>query len=558
MSKRIFHSTILVAIVVLISTVVLIMGILFELFEDQLANELKSKAEFISYGLSHEGYDFLHDFDGEGERITIIAPDGTVIEDTEVDASTLGNHGGREEVKEAFETGNGQSIRYSDTLMERIVYNAVLMDDGNVLRVSQSRYSVFAVLFSLLRPIVIVIAIALILSFILSERAAKKIVRPINAIDLDNPERNETYGELTPLLRKISSQRNTINAQLQSARHKQEEFTLITENMSEGFLVIDKDSTVLTYNTAALGIFGVSGENVGGSVFTFNRSREFRNAVRSALRGSKTESEMSLRDKSYRIIASPVIGDGSDGEVIGAVLIILDITESVERERLRREFTSNVSHELKTPLTSISGFAEMMKAGGVPEETVIDFSQAIYDEARRLIVLVNDIIRISELDEKIISYEWEKIDIYDLSCDVAKRLKPEADKHGVAISVSGEHTTVKGVGKILDELVYNIVENAVKYNKENGSVSIHVETENGRARLSVSDTGIGIPKEDLDRVFERFYRVDKSHSKLIGGTGLGLSIVKHAASFHGASVSLESTQGVGTTLSVLFAPSEND
>ena len=232
MSKRIFHYTILVAIVVLISTVVLIMGILFELFEDQLANELKSNAEFISYGLSHEGYDFLHDFDGEGERITIISPDGTVIEDTEVDASTLGNHAGREEVKEAFKTGSGQSIRYSDTLMERIVYYAVLMDDGNVLRVSQSGYSVFAVLFSLVRPIVIVIVVAMILSFILSERAAKKIVQPINAIDLDNPERNETYEELTPLLRKISSQRNTINAQLQSARHKQEEFTLITENMS--------------------------------------------------------------------------------------------------------------------------------------------------------------------------------------------------------------------------------------------------------------------------------------------------------------------------------------
>lgn len=548
MNKKIFRSTVIVALLVFIASAVLIMGILFEFFENQLVYELKNEAYYISHALENEGVSFFDNFDSKDRRVTLIDPDGKVIIDTAVDASTLDNHKDREEVKEAFESGSGVSVRHSDTIMQRIIYYAVLLDDGSVLRVSSLQYAVAAVIISLLQPMIVVFIIALILSFWLSSRVSKSIIEPINRLDLEHPAENDVYEELSPLLSKISVQNKTISAQLKNARQKQEEFRLITENMNEGFLVIDKNTFVLTYNSAALRLLDIP-EPEKGSVLTIDRTKDFRTMIEKVLSGNRAESHMSREGRSYSLISTPVF---EEGKVIGAVIVILDITETEEREQLRREFTSNVSHELKTPLTSISGFAEIMKEGGTPQETVVDFSKSIYDEAQRLITLVSDIIKISELDEKNTGFEKEWVDIWALSSDILKRLKPAADKRGIKLNLIGESTKVYGCAKILDEMIYNLCDNAVKYNNDNGLVDVIISSSEKETVLMVRDTGIGIPQSEQSRIFERFYRVDKSHSKSIGGTGLGLSIVKHGALYHNAKIDLKSAAGEGTSISIIF------
>ena len=549
MYKKIFRSTFAAAVMVLLMSVVLIMGILFEYFEGQLQNELKTEASYISQGLKNDGIAYFDDFNGNTRRISLITPDGTVIFDTNADKSKLDNHLQREEVQQAIKSGSGISVRYSDSMLEKTVYYAEKLDDGNILRVSTTQYTVFTVLLGLLQPVTVVVLIALLLSMLLSSRASKSIIKPINELDLDNPADNVTYDELSPLLRKISAQNKTIAKQLKEAGQKQEEFRLITENMNEGFLIIDKEARLLTYNSSAVSLLGGS-VTEKSSVLTLNHSKSFIEIIEKALSGESCDNIARINNKALNLIASPVY---DDKKLIGAAIIIIDMTESVEREQLRREFTSNVSHELKTPLTSISGFAEIMKDGGTPEETVKDFSKSIYDEAQRLITLVSDIIKISELDENTNAFESESVNLFELSQSIAKRLQPEADKKNVSIRLKGNDTYVVGVRKILDEMISNLCDNAIKYNKDNGSVEIDVHTENGSAVLSVSDTGIGIPEESKNRVFERFYRVDKSHSKAIGGTGLGLSIVKHGAIYHKAKITLDSKEGEGTRISIIFS-----
>lgn len=548
MSGKIYKSIIFAVGIILTASVALIMGILYEFFESRLQKDLCDKALYISYALESGGADYLCNFDKNDERITLIAADGRVIYDTKADPSALESHADRAEVIEAKKSGSGSSTRYSSTLMEKTVYYAKKLDNGDILRVSATEYTVLALFLGILQPVLAIIAAALIVSFIISDKVAKKIVAPINELNLEQPERNDTYEELTPLLSKLSSQRRIIDAQIKSAANKQEEFKLITENMSEGFLVIDRDTSVLTYNSSALKLLGITSE-VKGSVLKLNRTKEFREAVTAALAGEKSENEMTVSCRSYRLIASPVY---ENEKVIGAVIIILDNTESVERERLRREFTSNVSHELKTPLTSISGFAEVLKSGGVPQETALDFAGSIYDEAQRLITLVGDIIKISELDEGTVKFEKENVDIYEISQSISERLKAEAAKHKIKVTVSGDSAYVFGVKRILEEMIYNLADNAIKYNKEGGTVDINVLSKDDRVLLSVKDTGIGIPPSSLDRVFERFYRVDKSRSRQIGGTGLGLSIVKHGAIYHGARLSIDSTEGEGTAVTIEF------
>ncbi len=548
MYKKIFRSTFAAAVMVLLMSVVLIMGILFEYFEGQLQNELKTEASYISQGLKNDGIEYFDDFNSNTRRISLITPDGTVIFDTNADKSKLDNHLQREEVQQAIKSGSGISVRYSDSMLEKTVYYAEKLEDGNILRVSTTQYTVFTVLLGLMQPVIVVMLIALLLSIFLSSRASKSIIKPINELNLDNPAENVTYDELAPLLHKIAIQNKTIDEQLKEAGQKQEEFRLITENMNEGFLVIDKAARLLTHNTSALKLLGGNGSEQE-SVFMLNHSKDFIETIEKALSGESCEKIARINNKAINLIASPVY---EDKKLIGAVIIIIDMTESVEREQLRREFTSNVSHELKTPLTSISGFAEIMKDGGTPEETVKDFSKSIYDEAQRLITLVSDIIKISELDENTNAFESESVNLYDLAQSVAKRLQPEADKKNILIRLKGNDTYVVGVRKILDEMISNLCDNAIKYNKDNGSAEIDVHTENGFAVLSVSDTGIGIPEESKNRVFERFYRVDKSHSKAIGGTGLGLSIVKHGAIYHKAKITLDSKEGKGTSISIVF------
>ena len=560
MNKKIFRSSLLTVCLVLTLTIALILGVLFQFFEKQIQKGLKNEAGFFAYAVEKEGLRFFDDFgswDNEtaihrtvrNNRITLIGRDGTVLFDSKVDASTMDNHADREEIKAAMRDGEGMSIRYSTTLTEKTVNYAMRLADGSILRISTEQYTVIAVLLGMLQPILVIILIAFILTLILSSKVSRAMIEPINRLDLEVPENNETYEELTPLLRKIADQKETIERQLADAHKKQKEFNLITENMSEGFLVIDQDANLLTYNRAALNLLEIV-PPADRSILCFCRVKAFRNVISDVLDGKQAENVMVRDGQSYSLIANPVF---EKEDVIGAVIVILDITEREKRETLRREFTANVSHELKTPLTSISGVAELMKAGGVSKEDVTDFSRSIYDEAQRLITLVNDIIRLSELDGESISFEKEPVDLYELSEEVIGRLENEADKKKIAFHLIGAAARVMGVREILDEMLYNLCDNAIKYNKENGTVDVLVNQTGSRVSVTVRDTGIGIPPAHQDRVFERFYRVDKSHSKRVGGTGLGLAIVKHGAIYHHAKISLESAVDAGTAVTLVFS-----
>lgn len=548
MVNKIFRSNFFTSMLILLMSFCLIFGVLFSYFESQMFTELESEAGYISYAVKNDGIDFINNFNEKGKRITLVSADGTVLADTEAVAGELENHADRKEIADALENGKGTSSRYSDTLMQKTLYYAEKLDDGTILRVSTTQNSVVIILLGLLQPLIIIIVLALIISIFLSYRLSKAIIKPINELDLDNPAANETYEELTPLLKKISAQKKTISNQIKEAKQKQEEFKLITENMSEGLLIIDKDFNILSYNQAAKTLLDVD-DAENKSVLSFNRSRGFRNTIETALSGERAENDITHDENTYNLIANPVY---ENEKIIGAVIVIIDITESVKREQLRQEFTSNVSHELKTPLTSISGFAEMMKSGGTPDETVVDFSTSIYDEAQRLITLVSDIMKISELDEGVIPFEKEQVDLRELSKDIIKRLAPVANKQNITLNVIGDTAYVSGTKKILDEMIYNLCDNAIKYNKENGTVDVIINESKSKVNLTVRDTGIGIPQGEQSRVFERFYRVDKSHSKLVGGTGLGLAIVKHAAAYHDAEISLESIVGKGTSVTIGF------
>lgn len=547
MNKKIFRSSVAVALVVLILSIVLIMSILFQYFENQLQSELESEANYIAYAVENQGLEYIENFTDSDKRITLISPDGDVLADTAANETELDDHYDRQEVIEALKNGKGTSIRYSNTLAEKTVYYAMKMDDGNILRVSTTQYTVVTILMSLIQPILIVFVIAIAVSFALAQKVSKSIIKPINELDLDNPSNNEPYDELAPLLQKISKQKRTIEKQIKEAEYRQEEFRLITENMKEGFIVVDNQMNLLTYNRSALKLLGIEKSQSEKMLTDCDDNLLF--AVEKALTGEREKGDLTLNDNHYSLIANPVL---ENDKVIGAVVLIIDVTESVKREQLRREFTSNVSHELKTPLTSISGFAEIMKNGGTPNAVVTDFSTSIYDEAQRLISLVNDIIKISELDEKDVQAESEDVDLYQLSADIINRLKPVADKRNISLNLIGESTIVSGAEKILDEMIYNLCDNAIKYNVDNGTVDVILSESNHHIKLTVRDTGIGIPQSEQNRVFERFYRVDKSHSKEIGGTGLGLSIVKHAAIYHNAEIKLKSELGKGTSITVIF------
>lgn len=548
MFSKIFRSSFLTSILVLLMSFFMAFAVLFDYFETQIFTELENEAEYISYSVMNEGVSYIDNFNGDDKRITLVDADGNVLADTSANAEELENHRERSEIKDANAKGVGKSSRYSDTLMTKTLYYAKKLDDGTILRVSTTRNSVIVILLGLLYPTIIIIVLALILSAILSNRVSKKIIKPINEIDLENPSENIVYEEITPLLKKISAQNKTIDRQLKEAKQRQEEFKLITENMSEGLLVIDKNANVLSYNDAALRLLEIT-DATNGSVLAFNRSKGFRESVEAALTGKRCENEISIDDNTYSVIANPV---SVNEKIIGAVIVILDITENVKREQLRREFTSNVSHELKTPLTSISGFAEMMMHGGTPENTVVDFSATIYNAAQRLIALVNDIMKISELDEGAVLPKREKVDIYGLSKEIIKRLTPVAEKRNITLNLIGDSTYILGSEKILDEMIFNLCDNAIKYNKENGVVDVIVNTTSDKVSITVRDTGIGIAQAEQSRVFERFYRVDKSRSNQVGGTGLGLAIVKHGAIYHNAQITLESLEDKGTSVKIVF------
>ena len=476
--------------------------------------------------------------------------DGTVLYDNTEPADDLDNHAQREEIREALQLGKGWAVRYSDTLAQQTIYYALRLTDGTVLRLSDTQYSAWTLVVQVLQPVAVMVLLVLVLALVLSSAVAKKIVRPINAIDPNDPSGADTYEELAPLLTKLRSQRRQIHQQMLDLRRRQQEFTAITENMSEGFLVIDPETRVLSYNSAAVRLLRARqpGEE-GASALELNREAGFRRCVEEALAGRRCEELLERDDECRRVLANPV---ERDGRVTGAVLVILDVTEKEQREALRREFTANVSHELKTPLTSILGTAEILENNMVQPVDIPHFAGNIRRETERLIGLVNDIIKLSRLDEGGPAGTWETVDLHQLAGRVLEQLADAAKRKDVTLELRGETALARGVPQIVEEVVYNLCDNAVAYNRQGGSVTVTVENTPQGARVAVADTGIGIPRDAQSRVFERFYRVDKSHSS--GGTGLGLSIVKHGAAYLGARVELESEPGRGSTFTLTFPP----
>ena len=561
MSRKIFTGIFAVALTVWLACIVCIVGALYYYFNDKSAEEFRNEAIFIAQGIEASGEQYLEALSAssrrhsEDVRITWIADDGTVLYDNYTDAAELENHGDREEFQEALESGSGQSVRYSSTQMEKIIYYAIKLNDGSVLRVSDTQYTLLSILIVMLSPILLILIVSLILAAVFAGRISKSIIKPINAIDLEHPENAETYDELAPLLEKIDAQNKQIARQMEELRSRRREFESITENMAEGLVIVGHMAEVLTCNPSALKILNADKVPHKQSVLTLNRSEVFRHSVDSALAGKPSEVDLEIVGKVYRLIASPVRAADTE-DVIGATLIILDITEKNERERLRREFTANVSHELKTPLTSISGNAEIIKNGIVKPEDVPHFAENIYKEAGRLISLVNDIIKLSKLDEGGGEITKEPVDLSEIASEVSESLRAQAERRAISSEIHTEKAVIMGIRPILTEMIYNLWENAIKYNKEGGKLYVDIanECQDGRkfVKFSIRDTGIGIPSADLERIFERFYRVDKSHSKEIGGTGLGLSIVKHGARLHGAEITVKSEIDKGSTFIIQF------
>lgn len=548
MTGKILRNSVLVAALALFSCALLFFGVMYRNYEDQAFSQLRAEAAAVSQGLNAQGERYLDDFE-PADRVTWVSSDGTVLYDSAAPAQDLPAHTGREEIAQALETGEGQASRYSQTLLQRTYYYARRLADGTVLRVSCTQNSLPAMIIMMLTPFLWVATVVLIVCGILSYRLAQQITKPINAINLDNPARLPGYPELSPLFDRLREQSRTIGRQMDELQLRQREFTAITENMREGFLLVDGKLHILSGNHSAFELLGRQEVKPGELLYDADCRPEILDAVETALSGSHAELLLSIDDVSWQVLANPVV---ATGQVAGAVILCMDVTEREQRERLRREFSANVSHELKTPLTSISGFAELMKEGLVPPEKIPEFSGDIYKESRRLIGLVDDIIQLSRLDENSTEFERGPVDLYELSEQAMASLRPVADRQSVRLALQGEHAEIDGVAQLLKEMIYNLLDNAVKYNVPGGSVVLRVQKTGARTVLSVSDTGIGIPYADQPRVFERFYRVDKSHSKEVGGTGLGLSIVRHAAQYHNARLDLKSQPGKGTTITVTF------
>lgn len=548
-TKKIFKSNILVAAAVLIFGIACVMAILYQHFGKEINGELKKEASYLSYGVEQDGIDYLKQINEKDDRITYIAEDGTVLYDNMADAEAMENHSERKEVQEALKTGSGYAERTSETLSQKTIYYALRLPDHSVLRVSSTQFSVFVLLMELIPPIIGILIVMLIIAVIVSAHMANKIVEPINNLDLEHPEDNQVYDEVGPLLSKIYKQNRQIKNQLEAARRNQEEFGIITENMQEGLLVIDSYTMILSGNSSVWNMFQLKEAKIGDSVYSLNRNEDFRMLIEQVLKGQHGSALLHLGNEAIQMIANPVT---REHKVVGAVLLLMNETEKVEREQLRREFSANVSHELKTPLTSISGFAEIIQDGLVRAEDIKKFAGRIYDEAQRLITLVEDTIKVSQLDEGENPYEWEMLDAYTIVKDVCGRLREVAEKKNVHLYIDGGKTMFTTVHPILDEVIYNLCDNGIKYNKEDGTVSIHLRDLGENVEIRVKDNGIGIPGEDQSRVFERFYRVDKSHSKAIGGTGLGLSIVKHGVTFLGGTLKMVSEIGKGTEITMTF------
>ena len=548
MTKKIFQSILLVAGCILLASLLIIMGFLYDYFggveENQLRNELSLAAAAVEDG----GTDYLSRLTADRCRLTWIAADGSVLYDTRTDAESLENHASRAEVSQALTTGTGESTRYSSTLMEKTMYYAQRLADGTVLRISISRATVGMIAVGMIQPLLIVLIVALILSGLLARRLSRRIVDPLNSLDLEHPLDNDAYEELSPLLKRIHRQHVEIQTQLRELREKTDEFTQITGSMREGLVLLDEHGSILSINAAAQTLFGADAQCVGRDFLTIERSHEISAAIQAAVTDGHSEVRAERAGRVYQFDISRIT---SDGKLLGTVILAFDITEQEFAERNRREFTANVSHELKTPLQGIIGSAELIENGMVRPDDLPRFVGHIHAEAARLVTLIDDIIRLSQLDEGN-AMSTEPVDLLAVSQEAAENLHDAAAARDVTVSVTGQPSVIPGVRRLLYEVVYNLCDNAIKYNRGGGRVDVTVAADAGGSSITVADTGIGIAQEHQSRVFERFYRVDKSHSKASGGTGLGLSIVKHAVQYHHGRIKLESTPGTGTTIRVVF------
>lgn len=554
MTKKIFQSIIIVAATVLLASLTIILGVFYEYFGNIQKGQLTDELNLASVSVIKDGVDYLEQLQSDHYRLTWIDTDGTVLYDTETGNEELENHKDRAEVKTAFEKGIGESTRYSATLMEKTRYYAKRLEDGTVLRISAKYATTGLLVLGMLQPIIFIIIGALLLSGVLASRLSKRIVEPLNNLDLERPLENETYEEISPLLNRINRQSSEISKQLRRLEEKTDEFNQITESMKEGLVLLDNKGIVLSINPAARNIFGSDTQGaVGHDFLRLDRSRTLSAAIEKTFEEGHSEIRIERMGREYQLDISRI---ESAGKVLGAVMLAFDITEQEYAERNRREFTANVSHELKTPLQGIIGSADLIETGMVKPEDMPRFIGHIRKEATRLVALIEDIIRLSQLDEGN-ELPCEEFDLMDIAEEVEQNLESAAGARDITLSLSGRNAIMYGVRRLMYEIVYNLCDNAIKYNLSGGRVEIMVDRKDEEAVLCVKDNGIGIAPEHQDRVFERFYRVDKSHSKSSGGTGLGLSIVKHAVQYHHGKLELKSEIGKGTEITVHF-PIEAD
>ncbi len=548
MTKKIFHSILLVACTVLLACYLVILTSLNDYFTSLRKSQLKTQLSFASTAVEDEGIEYLKNLENGEYRLTLIDTDGTVLYDTNADAATMENHSDRREFQEAFLSGYGESHRYSRTLTEQTYYFAKKLSDDRVLRISTSQVTIVSLLLGMLQPLLVITFLAILLSVFLAKRASRNLVKPLNNLDLNDPLSNDVYEELSPLLRHMAQQNKQIALQMDELSRSQNEFNAITSNMSEGLIVLNKDGVVVSLNTAARKIFEAEEDSIGKDFLTIDRTPEISRAIKETLSGKKQELEYEKNGRNYDLCINKIV---EKDEVIGVLLLAIDNTEKIQAEQNRREFTANVSHELKTPLQSIIGSADLIESGLVKPEDMPRFIGHIKTDAARLVSLVSDIIRLSQLDENT-EMNWENVDALSVAKEALEMVGPIAESRNISLTIKGEPAPLNSVHKLLYDIIYNLCDNAVKYNKEGGFVKVDVKTAGDKVQVAVSDNGAGIAPADQSRVFERFYRVDKSHSRESGGTGLGLSIVKHAVAYLKGSISLESTLGKGTTITVSF------
>ncbi len=548
MTKKIFHSILLVACTVLLACYLVILTSLNDYFTSLRKSQLKTQLSFASTAVEDEGIEYLKNVESGDYRLTLIDTDGTVLYDTGADAASMENHSDRREFQEAFLSGYGESHRYSRTLTEQTYYFAKKLSDDRVLRISTSQVTIVSLLLGMLQPLLVIAFLAILLSVFLAKRASRNLVKPLNNLDLNDPLSNDVYEELSPLLRHMAQQNKQIALQMDELSRSQNEFNAITSNMSEGLIVLNKDGVVVSLNTAARKIFEAEEDSIGKDFLTIDRTPEISRAIKETLSGKKQELEYEKNGRNYDLCINQIV---EKDEVIGVLLLAIDNTEKIQAEQNRREFTANVSHELKTPLQSIIGSADLIESGLVKPEDMPRFIGHIKTDAARLVSLVSDIIRLSQLDENT-EMNWENVDALSVAKEALEMVGSIAESRNISLTIKGEPAPLTSVHKLLYDIIYNLCDNAVKYNKEGGFVKVNVKTAGDKVQVAVSDNGVGIAPADQSRVFERFYRVDKSHSRESGGTGLGLSIVKHAVAYLKGSISLESTLGKGTTITVSF------